>query len=102
MAKLLGVSPGAIGNWKARGVPVKASVTIAGLVPAVTRQRLRPHDFHEIWPDLAVPPAAPLEGSLTSTAPLPPGVPRDRRDPARISAYAGSDIDRRAPAGEGA
>jgi DNA-binding transcriptional regulator YdaS (Cro superfamily) len=37
-----------------------------------------------------------------ATAALPPGVSRDRRDPTRISPYAGTDIDRRAPAGEGA
>ena len=30
------------------------------------------------------------------------GVIRDRRNPNRISPYAGTDIDRRAPAGEGA
>ncbi len=43
----------AIGNWRTRGVPIKAAVKIAALVPKVTRQRLRPDDYHEIWPELA-------------------------------------------------
>lgn len=54
-AKQLEVSPSAIGNWRARGVPIKACVRIEQLVPAVTRRRLRPHDWATIWPELAHP-----------------------------------------------
>ena len=56
MARVLGVTPGAIGNWKARGVPIKYCVRIESLVPHVTRQRLRPDDYLEIWPELGVDP----------------------------------------------
>lgn len=97
MAKALGVTPGAIGNWKVRGVPIKYCVRIERLVPTVTRQRLRPMDYPEIWPDLA-----------EATAPV-----QERRDLTRPSRDAGTDWDRRrvptgadgtlarAPAGEG-
>jgi DNA-binding transcriptional regulator YdaS (Cro superfamily) len=52
MGRALGVTPGAIGNWKARGVPIKFCVSIEQLVPTVTRRRLRPTDYLEIWPEL--------------------------------------------------
>jgi len=55
LAKELEVTPGAIGNWKARGVPIKYCVRIEQLVPTVTRRELRPDDFREIWPELNQP-----------------------------------------------
>ena len=53
IAKALGVSVSAYGNWKARGVPYKQCIRIETLVPRVTRRRLRPLDYADMWPDLA-------------------------------------------------
>ncbi len=54
MASALGVTMAAIGNWKARGVPVQRCVVIERLTQgAVTRRDLRPHDWQQIWPELA-------------------------------------------------
>lgn len=55
LARQLGVTLSAIGNYKARGVPEKVCVRIERIAPQVTRQRLRPADWHEIWPELAGP-----------------------------------------------
>lgn len=52
LAEALGVTVGAVGNWKARGVPIKACVQIERLVPNVTRALLRPDDYMEVWPEL--------------------------------------------------
>ncbi len=98
MARTLEVTPGAIGNWKVRGVPIKKCVRIEQLVPAVTRARLRPHDFAEVWPDLLTKPTllcAQSTGAVNND-----GEPAqlDRCDPATSSPYVGTDIDRRAPA----
>lgn len=44
----------AIGNWKARGVPVQRCVVIERLTQgAITRRDLRPRDWQQIWPELA-------------------------------------------------
>jgi DNA-binding transcriptional regulator YdaS (Cro superfamily) len=53
LAGLLGVSPQAISNWRARGVPVEhcAQIEIHASA-AVTRRELRPDDWHRIWPEL--------------------------------------------------
>lgn len=54
MASALGVTMAAIGNWKARGVPVQRCVVIERLTQGVvTRRDLRPHDWQQIWPELA-------------------------------------------------
>ncbi len=90
MARALGVTPGAIGNWKVRGVPIKYCVRIEQLVPSVSRLKLRPADYLEIWPELggqmAVEPAAegpspqgvqarpiPFEDRRRAHAPAPTG-----------------------------
>lgn len=54
LAKLLSVTPAAIGNWKSRGVvPIEHCPEIERLtVRAVTRQELRPSDWHRLWPEL--------------------------------------------------
>ena len=52
LARELGVTVGALGNWKTRGTPYIYCVRIEALVPSVTRQRLRPNDFAEMWPEL--------------------------------------------------
>lgn len=63
-ATALGVTVAALGNWKARGVPVQRCVAIERLAAGtVTRRDLRPGDWQDIWPELADseenPPAAP-------------------------------------------
>lgn len=62
LASALGVTPAAIGNWKVRGVPFEYCPRIWALVPKVTRQRLRPNDWREMWPELADSAPAPLVG----------------------------------------
>ena len=54
LAKALGVSPAAVGNWKFRAVPYEHCPRIESLTGgAVTRRDLRPDDWHLIWPELA-------------------------------------------------
>lgn len=54
LARLLGVTGAAIGNWKKRGVPYEHCVQIERLCDgAVTRRDLRPADWQSIWPELA-------------------------------------------------
>lgn len=54
LAALLGVSPQAISNWKARGeVPIDRCVAIEQATGGkVTRRDLRPDDWLAIWPEL--------------------------------------------------
>lgn len=54
LARLLGVTPAAIGNWKVRGVPIEHCPAIERLTcKQVSRQALRPTDWYHIWPELA-------------------------------------------------
>lgn len=54
LAERLAVTQSAIGNWKARGVPIMIAAAIeSATAGAVTRRDLRPDDAHLIWPDLA-------------------------------------------------
>ena len=53
LAKAIGVSQQALGNWRRRGVPIERCAEIeraSGYV--VTRRKLRPNDWHLIWPEL--------------------------------------------------
>ena len=60
LATALGVSPSAIGNWKARGVPVEHCAAIERLAGGrVTRRDLRPEDWARLWPELAAPTGQP-------------------------------------------
>lgn len=59
LARALGVTPVAVGQWlnpensKGRGVPAKQCVRIEKLTDcAVTRRDLRPDDWPDIWPEL--------------------------------------------------
>ena len=55
LGALLGVSKGAVSQWKNEGreVPITHCVVIERLTRgAVTRQELRPNDWHLIWPEL--------------------------------------------------
>lgn len=63
LAAVLGVSKGAVSQWKDedRRVPATHCVAIErATAGAVTRRDLRPDDFHLIWPDLDSAPAKPL------------------------------------------
>ena len=56
LAALLGVTKGAVNQWKAAGrqVPIEHCLSIERLTGgAVTRRDLRPDDWDRIWPDLA-------------------------------------------------
>ena len=53
LAKKLGVTAAAIGNWKVRGTPVRYCVEIEAISNgATTRKDLRPDDWAQIWPEL--------------------------------------------------
>lgn len=54
LAQKLDLSSAAITNWKSRGVPVEHCALIEQATSGVvTRQQLRPTDWHRIWPELA-------------------------------------------------
>jgi DNA-binding transcriptional regulator YdaS (Cro superfamily) len=55
IAKALGVSVAAVGNWKLRrAVPVEFCAQVERLTQGgLTRRQLRPEDWHLIWPELA-------------------------------------------------
>jgi DNA-binding transcriptional regulator YdaS (Cro superfamily) len=55
LAKILGVSLAAVGNWKLRGaVPIEHCAQIELATGGrVSRRDLRPTDWHRIWPELA-------------------------------------------------
>ena len=56
VSSALGVSSAAISNWLSRGVPVEHCATIERVTNGeITRQALRPDDWHVIWPELAQP-----------------------------------------------
>lgn len=58
LAAVLGVSKGAVSQWKDedRRVPAAHCVAIERATNgSVTRQALRPDDWHLIWPELAKP-----------------------------------------------
>jgi DNA-binding transcriptional regulator YdaS (Cro superfamily) len=55
LASALGVSKGAVNQWKDQGrcVPLEHCVAIERATGgAVTRRDLRPDDWHRIWPEL--------------------------------------------------
>lgn len=53
LARIFEKSLSTIGQWKQRGVPIEYCARLERICPTVTRQRLRPHDWREIWPELA-------------------------------------------------
>jgi len=61
LAAVLGVSKGAVSQWKDENRRVPAAHCLAierATNGAVTRRDLRPDDFHLIWPDLEPTPVA--------------------------------------------
>lgn len=66
LGNLLGVTKGAVSQWKNDGrvVPVEHCVKIFRLTGGeVTREELRPDDYWLIWPDLQ----APVESAQAAT-----------------------------------
>lgn len=62
LARKLGVTPPMVQQWRSgtRPVPVRFCAAIESLTSgAVTRQDLRPNDWHLIWPDLVGTDGAP-------------------------------------------
>lgn len=60
LAQALRVTPAAIGNWKARGVPIEHCAAIERLTGGeVRRIDLRPIDWAHIWPELVGADGAP-------------------------------------------
>jgi len=58
IARTLGVSPVLVSQWRNLSRPVPAERCLAierATNGAVTRRDLRPHDYQNIWPDLAEP-----------------------------------------------
>lgn len=58
LAAAIGISQSAVSNWRARGTspePVNCVAIEQATAGAVTRQDLRPTDWHKIWPELATP-----------------------------------------------
>jgi len=58
LAAAIGISQSAVSNWRARGTspePVNCVAIEQATDGAVTRQDLRPSDWHKIWPELATP-----------------------------------------------
>ena len=56
LGRLIGVKPQTVNDWLHGGkpVPVKRCVLIEQVTNgAVTRRDLRPHDWKELWPELA-------------------------------------------------
>lgn len=63
LAKALGVSVAAVGNWKTRGmVPIEHCPAIEAMQKQITRRDLRPDDWQRIWPELATTAASAAGG----------------------------------------
>lgn len=74
LAKRLGVTPSAIGNWKKRGVPVEHCLEIEILTGGkVTRKQLCPV-WDRIWPDLAEEHGIQVAQATAVAAPAEQGV----------------------------
>jgi hypothetical protein len=103
VAALLHIRAPSVSGWKEKErIPDDKLIRLAPVSEArgiASRKDLFPTDYADIWPELAADqPPAPVPRPIT----LPSDITRDRRDPTRPNPYAGTDIDRRAPAGEGA
>jgi DNA-binding transcriptional regulator YdaS (Cro superfamily) len=65
----LGISQQLLANWRVRGVPLDRCSPIeiqSGRV--VTRQMLRPNDWHIHWPELAAQPEPDLKAAVEAQA----------------------------------
>lgn len=59
VAKLCGVSPSAVSEWKITGIPQGRIIYLAAEIEKLTdgkmcRKDMFPEDWHVIWPELAV------------------------------------------------
>ena len=71
LAKLIGFAPSFVNQWVSgkRPVPVVACVAIEQVTcKAVTRQELRPDDWHLIWPELTQAPATTAQTATENVA----------------------------------
>ena len=65
LALLLGVSVSAIGNWKFRGVPFEQCMPIErATLGKISRRELRPDDWSQMWPELAVAQPEPAQAAI--------------------------------------
>ena len=71
LARMLDVSPPTVYEWKTakRQVPAARCKSIVQLANGtVTLQELRPHDWHEYWPELGAAPASSAQGPTPTGA----------------------------------
>lgn len=69
VAKLLGLRSPSVTNWRHRGIPIERCVAIERATAGrVMRWDLRPHDWRDIWPELAERPDAPAAAQLQQEA----------------------------------
>lgn len=69
LAKLIDVSPSFVNQWVSGGRPIPVTACVAieqATSKLVTRQELRPDDWHLIWPEL-IAPICPLLATLPAT-----------------------------------
>lgn len=113
LARALGITPVTVGQWlkperaAGRAVPPKQCVRIEQLTKgAVTRRQLRPNDWQEIWPELALAPvsATDIATNTVASAIEPPNRSNwdgiEHRDPDRKLPEELCDLDRRRPDGQ--
>lgn len=74
LARMLGVSAPTVHEWKTlkRPVPARRCTAIERLTGGeVTRKDLRPDDYLDIWPELAVSPSPAPHSEIVAEVPLP-------------------------------
>ena len=62
LARAIGVGQSVVSNWRSRGTvidPRFCALIEAATGRAVRRWELRPHDWHEVWPELVGADGAP-------------------------------------------
>jgi len=50
LAKILGIKPPSVAQWRKNGVPVQRVLEIERIT-GISRRELRPKDWHLIWPE---------------------------------------------------
>jgi len=71
LARMLGVAPPTVHEWKTHKRPVPASrcpAIVRVTNGAVTLQDLRPDDWDMFWPELATPPANQAQPAIETVA----------------------------------
>lgn len=62
LARALGESTPAVCNWRTRGIPANRCKAIEALT-GIPARRMRPHDWHEYWPEPEKAPAGKRSGA---------------------------------------